>query len=157
MVTMTLTFPSFSSHPSQLDHVPISQVGGLLLIQQQLQKLSVHNSLRSLQELLVNKVEERRGSISHGEERREVAHSPLDLVESWRIAGTSKLIGNRQVAIVMVSGVGYLSRELNSPMNHSPPHLQGSGASMAQASYSHTNTQSSHRTRQHPPTTTSAP
>ena len=82
--------------PLQLDQVPTAQVGGLQLIQQQLQRLSVHRSLHTLQELLVEGVEERRGRANTGGSSDGGASPPHpDQVESWRLTATAKLAGTR--------------------------------------------------------------
>lgn len=74
----------------------MSQVGGLLLIQQQLCRLSVHRTLQTLQELLVEGVEERRGSEypGGGREGRGSITSSVE-PESWRLSATAKLTGAR--------------------------------------------------------------
>lgn len=71
----------------------MSQVGGLLMIQQHLQNLSVHRSLLSLTELLVDGVEEKRGPPRGNDGAG--PHSPGDVTESWRLAATSKLASAR--------------------------------------------------------------
>ena len=83
----------------QLDQVPMSQVGGILLIQQQLVRVSVHRSLRSLSELLVDGVEEKRGRATPGGWGGGGAASPThpQHVESWRLTATAKLAGSRCV------------------------------------------------------------
>ena len=71
----------------------MSQVGGLLLIQQQLTRLSVHHTLRSPQELLVERVEEKRGTDYPGGERR--GSHASEMADSWRLSATAKLVGER--------------------------------------------------------------
>ena len=72
----------------------MSQVGGLLLIQQQLERVSVHRTLRTLQELLVAGVEEKRDSLG-GNADSPGPRSPSGSVDSWRLAATTKLAGTR--------------------------------------------------------------
>lgn len=69
----------------------MSQVSGLVLIQQHLEKLCVQRTLHSLQELLVESVEEKRDS----KEEVSIPHSPLESVDTWRLAANAKLAGSR--------------------------------------------------------------
>ncbi len=75
----------------------MAQVGGLLLIQQQLQRLSVHRGLQCLQELLVEGVEERRGRANTGGSTSEGSGATPrpEHVDSWRLNATAKLAGTR--------------------------------------------------------------
>ena len=50
----------FSYITIQLDRVPLSQVLGLLSLQQQISKLCVARTVRSIRELLIESVEEKR-------------------------------------------------------------------------------------------------
>ena len=72
----------------------MSQVDGLVMIQQQLERVSVHNTLHSLQELLMEAVEERRNTDSSSAEspsQRSLSNS----VDSWRLSATAKFVGTR--------------------------------------------------------------
>lgn len=81
--------------PVQLDQVPMSQVGGLVLIQQQLERLSVHHTLHTLHELLVEAAEERRNADYMGSADSAGPRSPSDSVDGWRLSATAKLVGTR--------------------------------------------------------------
>ena len=83
--------------PPQLDHVPMSQVGGLVLIQQQLERLSVHRTLRTLHELLEKAAEEKRSADYIGSAESASPKSPANSVDGWRLAATTKLAGTRWV------------------------------------------------------------
>ena len=73
--------------PPQLDAVPINQVSGIVSLQQNLRRLCVYRMLRSLREVLVDTVEERRAPPPSPPSHHE-------LVESWRIVATAKLTDN---------------------------------------------------------------
>lgn len=77
----------------------MSQVGGLVLIQQQLERLSVHRTLRTLQELLVEAAEEKR-SAEYARSAESAARSPVNSVDGWRLTATAKLAGTRWVWLV---------------------------------------------------------
>ena len=81
----------------QMDKVPLSQVTGLLSIQQQLGKLSVHRGLHTLRELLIEAVEEKRGSLYGGGQASPTLISPSSS-QSWRISATARLTTSRWVS-----------------------------------------------------------
>ena len=65
------------------------QIRGLVSVQQQLQKLSVHRSLRSLRDILIDAVEEKRVA------GRSPPGSPGKSPEPWRLTAMAKLTDNR--------------------------------------------------------------
>ena len=102
----SLIVPSCSSHPPfpsspQLDYIQMSQVDGLQVIQQQLKSLTIQWSLHSLEELLVEGVEERRRGLTlPGGGTGAVGESPrspsLTIAENnWRLTSTAKLTNSR--------------------------------------------------------------
>ncbi len=99
----------------QMDKVPLTQVTGLVSIQQQLCRLSVHRGLHTLRELLIEAVEEKRGSLHGGSNSPPTRRSSSSASESWRISATAKLTTSRYVCVcacvcesvyVCVCGVG---------------------------------------------------
>ena len=83
----------------KLDRIPLSQIHGLVAVQQQLNKLTVHRSLHSLKELLIDAVEEKRGVPSGlgGAYWSEATPPPSPTTDKWRLTATAKLIGSRVV------------------------------------------------------------
>ena len=83
----------------KLDRVPLSQIHGLVSVQQQLEKFTVHRSLHSLKELLIDAVEDKRGVASGvgGAYWSEGTPPPSPTSENWRLSATAKLIGSRVV------------------------------------------------------------
>lgn len=65
------------------------QIRGLVSVQQQLKKLSVHRSLRSLRDILIDAVEEKRVA------GRSPPGSPGRSPEPWRLTAMAKLTDNR--------------------------------------------------------------
>ena len=76
----------------------MSQVEGLVMIQQQLERVSVHNTLRSLQELLEAAVEERRNTDNTSADSPS-QHSLSSSVDSWRLSATAKFVGTRYISL----------------------------------------------------------
>ncbi|XP_019853590.1 PREDICTED: nischarin-like isoform X2 [Amphimedon queenslandica] len=72
----------------KVDCVPLSQVSGLVRVQQQLEKVSVQRSLNTLRELLIDSVEER---------RTQPPEAKGSLTDSWRLIATAKFTTNRVV------------------------------------------------------------
>ena len=71
LLMLCLLLFSHVSLSIQLDKVPLSQVLGLLTLQQQITKLYVMRTLRSIRELLIESVEEKRSGGKTGREREE--------------------------------------------------------------------------------------
>lgn len=83
----------------KLDRIPLSQINGLVALQQQLKKLTVHRSLHSLKELLIDAVEDKRG-VAYGVGGAywsEGTPPPSPTTDKWRLTATAKLIGSRVV------------------------------------------------------------
>ena len=92
--------PFRSLHTLKLDKIPLTQIHGLVSVQQQLKKFTVHRSLHSLKELLIDAVEEKRGMTSGmgGAYWSEGTPPPSPTTtEKWRLTATAKLIGSRVV------------------------------------------------------------
>lgn len=89
--TILQTYIVCNSATLQMDKVPLNQLTGLVSIQQQLVKLSVHRGLHTLRELLIEAVEEKRGSVIRGQSSPTTPTSS----ESWRISATAKLTSSR--------------------------------------------------------------
>ena len=70
-----------------LDSVPMAQVGGMIMIQQNLLKLRLSNTLRTVQEILVDAVEEKRVGVPSGPQ------TPGG--ESWKLLVSVKLSNTR--------------------------------------------------------------
>ena len=86
---------NFSLHPSQLDRVPLSQIDGLVTVQQQLEKLIVHRGLHTLKEILIEAIEEKRGVAGGNGD----SPSPRSPVEQWRLSANVRLTGSRCVCV----------------------------------------------------------
>jgi hypothetical protein len=69
----------------KIHSVPLSQISEMVRVQQQLQKLSAHNCIKSLRELLIDSVEEKR---PQGAQTSQV-------VQTWRLVATAKFTTNR--------------------------------------------------------------
>lgn len=92
--------PFRSLNTLKLDRIPLTQIHGLVSVQQQLKKFTVHRSLHSLKELLIDAVEEKRGVASGmgGAYWSEGTPPPSPTTtEKWRLTATAKLIGSRVV------------------------------------------------------------
>ena len=86
-----------------MDKVPLNQVGGMVFIQQQLRKLAFHRGLHTLRELLIEAVEEKRGSLHGGQSSP--SSTPASSKESWRISATAKLTSSRCVCVCVCACV----------------------------------------------------
>ena len=92
--------PFRSLHTLKLDKIQLTQIHGLVSVQQQLKKFTIHRSLHSLKELLIDAVEEKRGATSGmgGAYWSEGTPPPSPTTtEKWRLTATAKLIGSRVV------------------------------------------------------------